>query len=101
VNGENNSLGSTSSAFAIRTMFTSATFRSARSDLADVVAVEPGHLRELFLGEVELRSQLAEALAEEAEDLVAHSRCIMSMSLPFANSPPPAHANGGLKPAPH
>src|SRR5687768_8224225 len=42
-------------------------------DLADVVAVETGQLSERLLREISLRPQLAEAFAEEAEDLVAHS----------------------------
>src|SRR5687768_13525443 len=42
-------------------------------DLADVVPVETRQFREGFLREIPLRPQLPEALAEEAEDLVAHS----------------------------
>ena len=45
-------------------------------DLSDVVAVEAGQFGEVLLREISLRSQLAEAFAEEAEDLVAHSGCI-------------------------
>ena len=40
-------------------------------DLADVVAIETGELREALLREISLDPQLAEAFAEEAENLVA------------------------------